>query len=146
MTEKCAADRIQELKQTAEQGVDPEDLPVIIKNLGVILGYYAERGAQTFAEASKKVLAEAGEWIGPYLRRAWDSLREQEFGKHLPVAPTVSDATVELARKFRAEDGFTLADAKMFLDENHPGLPNQEIISRARRIAASVGDASKMTP
>lgn len=66
-----------------------------VKDLAVIGAYHFESGIRTFAEWSKKMVAELGETVRPHLNKIWNDIQEKVAnGEPLPKALARGSAAV----------------------------------------------------
>lgn len=104
-------------------GLDSEG----IKHLGIIAGYYIEKGARNFDAFAKVMVEQYGEVVKPYLQKAWDealpklakrqgSLEPSQFAKILNIISSpnriLERAHEPLARKLAKR----VVDAQTFKD------------------------------
>lgn len=81
---KAASDAYFKDTSTLKTGLDPEG----IKHLGIIAGYYIEKGARNFDAFAKIMVKQYGEVVIPHLQKAWDEALSKTTKKQGSLEPS----------------------------------------------------------
>lgn len=65
-----------------------------IKDLSIIGAYHIESGIRNFADFSKKMIDEVGNWIRPHLKNLWNEVKDYTTGKKSFELPKTKDEII----------------------------------------------------
>ena len=118
---EAALNRLKSKLNRANAGLDPE----LVQDGITLAGWYIEKGARSFAEFAKKMLAALGDDVKPYLKSWYLGVkfdpRSAEFAKAMDRSADVEDADVEQIAKEHAND----ERGRRVLESDRAGGPDE---------------------